>query len=67
MVDYINKVENLIKRLIDLSSKNKFMAYCSELPFGIFPCSSYRHLEKLKIVSPVLKENEYKKMKWLVL
>ena len=49
-VDYINKGENLIKRPIDLSNKNKCMAYCSELPFGILSYSSYIDLENMKIV-----------------
>ena len=35
MVDYINKGENLIKIPINLSNKNKCMAYCSELPHGM--------------------------------
>ena len=35
MVDYINKGENIIKIPINLSNKNKCMAYCSELPYGI--------------------------------
>ena len=58
MVNYINKGKNLIKRLIDLSSKNKWMAYCSELPFGILSYSSYRDLEKIKIVFSVVEKNE---------
>ena len=49
LVDYINKGENLIKRPIDLSNKNKCMAYCSELPFGILSYSSYIDLEKMKM------------------
>ena len=40
MVDYINKGENLTKRPIDLSNKNKCMAYCSELLLGILSYSS---------------------------
>ena len=49
LVDYINKGENLIKKPIDLSNKNKCMAYCSELPFGILSYSSYIDLEKMKM------------------
>ena len=49
LVDYINKGENLIKRPIDLSNKNKCMASCSELPFGILSYSSYIDLEKMKM------------------
>ena len=33
IVDYTNKGQNLIKRPIDLSNKNKYVAYCDELPF----------------------------------
>ena len=60
MVDYINKGENLIKRAIDLSNKNKCMAYCSELPFGILSYPSYIDLENMKIVFSVVEKNEYK-------
>ena len=38
--DYINNGENLKIKLIDLSLKNKCIAYCHELPFGILPFSS---------------------------
>ena len=56
----INKGEHLIKRPIDLSNKNKCMAYCSQLPFGILSHSSYIDLEKMKIVFSVVEQNEYK-------
>ena len=52
----INKGENLIKRPIDLSNKNKCMACCSELPFGILSYSSYIDLEKTKIVFSVVEK-----------
>ena len=73
MVDYINKGENLKKRPIDLSNKNKYMAYCTELPFGILSYCSYIDLEKMKIVFSVVQKNEHKllgtksKKKWLML
>ena len=54
MVDYINKGENLIKRPIDISNKDKCVAYCSELPFGILSYSSYIDLENMKIVFSVV-------------
>ena len=60
MVDYINKGGNLMKRPIDLSNKNKYMTYCSELPFGILFYSSYIDLEKMRIVFSVVEKNEYK-------
>ena len=59
MVDCINKDENLVKRPVDLSNKNKCMAYCSELPLGILSYSSYTDLEKVKIGFPVVEKNEY--------
>ena len=40
MVDYVNKGENPIKRLIDFSNKNKCMAYCSEIYFEILSYST---------------------------
>ena len=71
-MDYINKGEHLLKRPIDLSNKNKCMAYCSELPFGILSYSSYIDLETMKIVFSVVEKNEYnllgtKSKKWLIL
>ena len=60
MVDFINKGKKLKVKPIDLSNKNKCMAYCSKLPFGILSYSSYIDLEKMKIVFCAIKENEYK-------
>ena len=51
MKDYIDKGENLIKRPIHLGIKNKIMAYCSDLPYGILSYSSYIDHKKMKIVS----------------
>ena len=60
MVDYINKGKDLKIKSIDLNNKNKCMANCNKLPFGILSCSSYIDLEKMKIVSSVVEKNEYK-------
>ena len=50
MVDDINKGQNLIKRPIALSNRNKCMAYCSELAFEILSYSRYIDLENMKMV-----------------
>ena len=56
MVNYINKGENLKTKPIDLTNKNKCMAYCSKLHFGIRSYFSYIDLEKMKIVSSIIKK-----------
>ena len=56
MVDYLNKGKNLKIKPIDLSNKNKCMAYCSKLPFGILSHSSCIDLEKIKIVFSIVKK-----------
>ena len=56
MVDYLNKGKNLKIKPIDLSNKNKCMAYCSKLPFGILYHSSSIDLEKIKIVFSIVKK-----------
>ena len=60
MVDYINKGKKLKTKHIDSRNKNKCMAYCSELPYGVLSYSSYIDLEKMKVVSSVVKKHEYK-------
>ena len=60
MVHYIDKGKNLKTKPIDLSNKNKCMAYCSELAFGMLSYSSYIDLEKMKIVHSIVEKNEYK-------
>ena len=60
MKDYINNGENLKLKLIDLSLKNKCIAYCHELPFGILPFSSYEDIKVINIISSDVKINEYK-------
>ena len=56
MVDYINKCKNFKTKSIDLSNKNKCMAYCTELPYGILSYSRYIDLEKMKVVFSVVKK-----------
>ena len=56
MIDYINKGKFLKIKPIDLSNKSKCMAYCSELLYGLLSYSSYADLEKMKVVSSVVKK-----------
>ena len=56
MVDYINKGKNLKTKPIDLSNKNKCMAYCSEVPYGILFYSSY-----IDLASSAVKKKKKKK------
>ena len=42
------KKKNLKTKPTDSSNKNKCMAYCSKLSFGILSYSSYIDLEKMK-------------------
>ena len=60
MVDYINKGKKLRERSVDPDIRDKFIAYCDELPFGILSYSSYIVLKKMKIVSSVIFDDEYK-------
>ena len=46
MGDYINKSEKIRERSIDPDIRDKFTAYCNELPFGILSYSSYIDLKK---------------------
>ena len=56
----INNEENLNKNPIDLSIKNKQMAFCSDLPFGIISFPSCVDIESLNIISSDVDMNEYK-------
>ena len=58
--DYINNKENLTIDPIDSSLKNKCIAYCPELPFGILSFSSYVDIEAMNIISSDVEINEYK-------
>ena len=60
MVDYINKGKKLRERSVDPDIRDKFIAYCDELPFGILSYSSYIVLKKMKIDSSVIFDDEYK-------
>ena len=60
MKDYINNEESLNKRPIDLSIKNKQVAFSSNLPFGILSFSSYVDIETMNIIFSDLDMNEYK-------
>ena len=53
---YINKGKNLKTKPIDLSNRNKYMAYFSELLFGILSYSSYIDLQKMKVVFSVVRK-----------
>ena len=64
MVDYINNGEKLEERPINLEDiRDKFIAYSDYLPFGILSKSSYIDLKKIKIVSSVIFNDEYKILK----
>ena len=43
--------KNLKIKPIDSSFKNKLVAYCLELPFGIISFSSYVNIETINIIS----------------
>ena len=45
---------------IDLSNRNKCMAYCSKLPFRILSYFSYIDFEKMKTFSSIVEKNECK-------
>ena len=63
ITDFINNGKNIKIKLIDLSIKNKYIAYCGELPFDILSYSSYIDLGKMKIVFSIVENNEYKLLK----
>ena len=44
---------------VDSSLKNKRIAYCFELPFGIICFSSYVNIETMNIISSDKKTNEF--------
>ena len=58
--DCINNGENLRKKPINLSIKNKQTAFCSNLPFGILSFSSYVDIESMNIISSDVDINERK-------
>ena len=59
MKNNINNGENLRKKPIDLSIKNKQITFCLNLPFGILSSSSYVDIESMNIISSNVNMNEY--------
>ena len=60
MKNYINKRENLGKRPIDLSIRNKQIAFRPNLYFGILSLSSYVDIASTSITSSNIDINKYK-------
>ena len=60
MKNYINNGKNLNKKPLNLSIKNKQIAFCSNLPFWILSFSSYVDIESMNIISSDVDTNEYK-------
>ena len=60
MKNYINKRENLGKSPIDLSIRNKQIAFCPNLSLGILSLSSYVDIASTSITSSNIDMNEYK-------
>ena len=50
MKRYIDDGENLCKKTIDLSIKNKQIAFCSNLIIGILSFSSYVENESMNVI-----------------
>ena len=64
MMDHINNSEKLTERPINSKDiRDKFIAYNDILPFGILSKSRYIDLKKMKIVSYVTFDDEYKVLK----
>ena len=57
---YINNGENLDKKPIDLSLKNKKIAFCTQLPFEILSFSSHVDNEEINVISSDVEMNESK-------
>ena len=53
-------MEKILTKPIDLSLKNKQIAFSCELPFGILSFSSYIDIEAVNIISFDVEMNEYK-------
>ena len=60
MKNYINNGKNLNKKPLNLSIKNKQIAFCSNLPFWLLSFSSYVDIESMNIISSDVDTNEYK-------
>ena len=59
MAEYITTGKNLKIRRIYLSLKDKYMAYCFDLLFGIISPFSYVNIETMNIISSDVEANEY--------
>ena len=59
MAEYISNGKNLKIILIDLSFKNKQIAYCPDLPFGIISFNSFVNIETMNTIFSDLEVNEY--------
>ena len=60
MTEYKLNGKNLKIIPIDLSLKDKYIAYCHELVFGIISFSSFINIETMNIISSDVETNEYK-------
>ena len=49
--EYINNGKNLKIKPIDSSLKDKCIAYCPELPFGMLSACSYLNIKTINIIS----------------
>lgn len=56
----INNWKNLRKKPIDLSLKNKKIAFCTQLPFEILSFSSHVDNEEINVISSDVEMNESK-------
>ena len=50
MIEYISNGKNLKIKPIDLNFKNKQIAYCLDLPFGIISFYSFVNIETINII-----------------
>ena len=55
---YISNWKNCKIKLIDSSFKDKCVAYCNELPFGILFIFSYLNIETMNIISSNVEINK---------
>ena len=59
MAEYISNGKNLKIIPIDLNFKNKQIAYCPDLPFGIISFNSFVNIETMNTIFSDLDVNEY--------
>ena len=58
IAEYIRNGKNLRINPVDSSLKNKRIAYCLELPFGIISSPTYVNIETMKIISSDVEMNK---------